>query len=421
MRSTLDIKILTGYTKPVTVATLANGFTIIHIPSKKKVSRVSLYIATGSLDDGPRLGVAHFLEHLVAGPAHSGGENPRIAEFKFRNGLINSGASTSKHFTVYHGRTSTEHGLTFAKTLLREVFHPEIHKRAVELEVGVIRSEILRSNVSSMLHESVFNQLVPSYPECHHTPAGHVDTVESMTDADLISHHETFYTAGRSLLCYMGSMTADQLFTELAPIAEEIACGNGMPNRRIVLSPERNGEISIANARIQSPGFEIHMQGAPVGAERVRYSLYRRFLIDFQYGLLYKRLRHERQLAYALNASHYNWPICIANIEVDGLKTEIVSDVRDMVVEIMDSITEATFTPELLNYFKTEYLLYTADDTKKPRIGALASHWILGILDQPAEDDEAIMAGLTAANLIETHRDTWGAGSRFIIEFQPST
>jgi len=181
-------------------------YTVIRIPSLKTV-QVVVGVGVGSKDeDVSKLGISHLLEHLIFK------SNER---FKTKYHLYkeldtlgsNYNAFTTQELTVFHLKTHVRNLEKALDTLGSIVCDPMPKQDELDAERSVVCEEIRNGydNPMRIVESRIFRMMYPNHPLCRNI-AGSVDTIRSITLADVRRHMNEYYVASNMYLCIVGGV-----------------------------------------------------------------------------------------------------------------------------------------------------------------------------------------------------------------------
>lgn len=205
---------------------LPNGMKVLLLSDPKlNVSSASVAVGVGNLSDPPdRLGLAHYLEHMLFLGTEKYPSVEAYGEYLQRNGGY-SNAYTARDRTNYHlqVRPAAFEGALdrFAQFFIAPLFTPEFSER----EVNAVHSEYQVNLENDGWREFALRNSV--YREGH--PArnfniGSRDTLTGTTREELLAFHRQYYSANRMTLALTGPESLDQLAdwarTYFAPVPD---------------------------------------------------------------------------------------------------------------------------------------------------------------------------------------------------------
>jgi len=181
-------------------------YTVVNIPSFKTV-HIVVGVCVGSKDeDVSKLGISHLIEHLIFK------SNERFTTkyhlYKELDLLgSNYNAFTSQELTVFHLKTHVRNLEKALDTLGSIVCDPMPKSAELEAERSVVCEEIRNGydNPIRTVESRIFRMMYPNHPLCRNI-AGSVDTIRSITLADVRRHMSEFYVASNMYLCIVGGV-----------------------------------------------------------------------------------------------------------------------------------------------------------------------------------------------------------------------
>lgn len=162
-------------------------------------------------------GIAHFIEHkLFAMPDGS----DAFMTFTKQNAISNAYTAADK--TVYYFTKNAEPWDSL-RLLITMYFIPVFRKEDIEVEKQIILSELhmYEDNTGYTLMQSGMEWLYPqddySYPIL-----GDAESILKTTAEDLYTAYEAFYTPKNSVLCIVGDLEPDRVFSFVEEVMQDI-------------------------------------------------------------------------------------------------------------------------------------------------------------------------------------------------------
>lgn len=192
---------------------LPNGMKVILLSDPKlNVASASVAVGVGNLSDPPqRLGLAHYLEHMLFLGTEKYPSVEEFGEFLQRNGGY-SNAYTARDRTNYHLQVrppAFEGALDrFAQFFIAPLFTPEFSER----EVNAVHSEYQKNLENDGWREFALRNAVnrEGHP-ARNFNIGSRDTLTGTTREELLAFHRQYYSANRMTLALTGPEPLDQL------------------------------------------------------------------------------------------------------------------------------------------------------------------------------------------------------------------
>lgn len=368
-------------------------------------------------------GEAHYLEHLVHGGRHRGGNHPAMKTFIHEHGIMNDNASTSQTLTEYYGRVWQKDARAFIKTLGEMVTNPELHEPAVEAERSIIRSEILRNQDRSRSIELYQKTIYPSRLDFIHHPAGTVESINCITANGLNNFHKRNYTKHRAALIIKGIIDLNAVSEWIIPFIERLPDGNPSDRvRKIQYEPERFGFRHVKDKRTQSIDLEFLNLGPASGLELLLLGMARYFLTSSEMGSVYEALRIKCGFAYQIRNVIKGWPLHASGIGTDGIDEESVDTVIEVFNSTMKNANLDTFNEELVIKYKRGFIMQHTNTFEEPvDIDTIIRFWLEDMLF--SYDAKAIFSEImkvTPQDLLEIHRKYWNPDRMLIIRTDPT-
>ena len=198
---------------------LGNGSTLIYEnDTGAGVVLVDLWVAVGALDEKPAdYGLSHFLEHIIF-KGSSKYPKERVDRIVTRGGGEINGA-TSKHFTHFYIKGLNDYFDTFADILSSNVFHPRIDAARVEVEKGVVLSELERidNNPDRTLNQMFFENFYKD-TRIAHPVIGYPRNIKAYNVAQIRKYHLRYLYPSRVYWVVIGDVPFDKVKSVLSNI-----------------------------------------------------------------------------------------------------------------------------------------------------------------------------------------------------------
>lgn len=281
---------------------LSNGIKVVHLPTKGDHRLfLSTVFAVGSRDEKfDQVGISHFLEHMMFRGSQNYPSFLQLADaFEWLGGHWN--AETGQEHTEY-----SYEGISSGRSEALRLFADFLGSPKL-LDIELEREVILREL------EDELNEFGNSTDLCWHVAnliwpksglgnpiAGSLASIQNISEQDLLTHRQNFYTTDRMAICIAGGNDSDQVFSDLEgafkgyPIAanhkpagnEHVDLFKG-PKFRFVNNSDNQYQISLAFL------CEGEWSDKVVG-----YEMICRILSDSFSSRLSLRLREELGLVY---------------------------------------------------------------------------------------------------------------------------
>ena len=248
---------------------LAHGLTVLMEPAPRAhTAAIGFFVRCGARDEDPeRMGVSHFLEHMV----FKGTPNRTADELNRAFDEIGAdyNAYTGHEATVYYAHLLPEH-LHEAIDLWTDMLRPALADSDFESERRVILEEIGMYDDQPTTRAQ--DELLAAYFEGHglgHRVLGTPQTVAAMTPQVMREHHARHYASDRILVSIAGRFDPDVVLRQLERCTAHWSASAWTPARPAP-SP-RPGRLTLADGRINRCYIEA-MGPAPAAGDPTRYA-----------------------------------------------------------------------------------------------------------------------------------------------------
>ena len=202
-------------------ATLANGLTVLaEIDPDAHTSAMGYFVRTGARDEDPaRMGVSHFLEHMMFK-----GTERRTAE-DVNNEFDAIGASnnafTTNEMTAFWAHVLPEH-LLAAGDILADMMRPALRGTDFEEERQVILEEIAMYDDQPFweLYETALERYYGDHPLGHRV-LGTNETIESLARDGMVDYFDKRYSADNTVVALAGRLDFEACVEQVRTL-----CGN---------------------------------------------------------------------------------------------------------------------------------------------------------------------------------------------------
>lgn len=196
-------------------------------------------------------GAAHFIEHKLFSMPDG---TDAFQLFNKMNASANAYTSVDK--TIYYFST-TDDVTNPLKLLLDMYFTPHFNKEEVQREKDIIISEIkmYEDQVYSRFQRKVLENLYPADPYAT-SIAGTVESVTSITEADLLEIYNAFYTPKRSVLVIVSNKKKEEIFHLVEEKMSAFEFNNlDIQPEKMVLSSTPAKDFVLKDQVLQSQAF----------------------------------------------------------------------------------------------------------------------------------------------------------------------
>jgi predicted Zn-dependent peptidase len=289
--------------------TLRNGVRIItaEMPHVRSVS-TALFFSVGSrFESSEEAGISHFIEHMLFKGAEHYPTAQAISEaIEGIGGYFNGG--TSKEYTDYTARVSSDHFADALDVLVDIVRHPLFDAQEVEKERRVIIEELnaYKDSPQEWVQVLIDETLWPNLP-LGRDEAGTKESVERMTRQQMRDYLAAHYLPNNLVVSVAGKVTHQQVVEEAerrladwelreAPRWEPCLPPQDVPRVRLEYK-----ETEQANICLAVPGVS-HADPA-----RYTLALLNGVLADGMSSRLFQEIRERQGLAYDVNSDTENY------------------------------------------------------------------------------------------------------------------
>ncbi|MFP4167028.1 MAG: M16 family metallopeptidase [Opitutales bacterium] len=294
---------------PVRRRVLSNGLTLLHRPDfSSPVISVQVWIKTGSIHEGPRLGcgLSHFLEHMLFKGTERRGGKAIGREVHGFGGVIN--AYTSFDRTVYHIDAPSDAFAASVDLLSDMAFHARLPEEEVRRERDVILREIDmgQDDPDRRIGQALFRTAFQRHP-FREPVIGHRELFESVSAEELQEYYKARYVPNNMVVSVAGNIKMED--------CEEVVSANfgAVPRGRLApvpieeepvqLSARREDETGDFNLFRGSMGFKVphlsHSDGPALDALA-------HALGGGESAVLWQELRNRLQLVHHIDCRNWN-------------------------------------------------------------------------------------------------------------------
>jgi len=192
---------------PVQRTTLDNGLTILlKKDHSNPIVTLDVWVNTGSMNEPPHLnGISHFLEHMMFKGTKKRPVGKVDLDIETVGGETNAG--TAQDFTHYYITVASDFVSTGLDVLSDVMMNSVIDAQELESERRVILEEIRRKMDSpfSYLYDEIHGAAFRAGPY-KRTVLGTMETVSSITRAQMIDYYKRYYTPDNMVLVIVGDV-----------------------------------------------------------------------------------------------------------------------------------------------------------------------------------------------------------------------
>lgn len=319
--------------------TLPSGRRVVtdHMAGAASATVVALVGVGGRDEPGPLAGVSHFLEHLLCkgGAARTAAG---VAEsIDACGGDLD--AVTDRERTAVQIRVPAADA-AFALDMLGElVLRPALRPTEVELERKVILEELAQAeeDPEDRAHSLVAVALYGDHPLAREV-IGDRATLRTLGAAQIGAFHAARYRPAAMVVAAAGAVDHDAVVDAVGRWDDHPAARGDEAMVGVAPSPRRPPEAVAASTQVRRrPGEQVHLvAGWPIGAvrpeDRPALAVVAHILGGGPASRLFRQVRDERGLAYAVDASPALHSDTGSLTAYAGCSPGAVREVRDLVV-----------------------------------------------------------------------------------------
>jgi predicted Zn-dependent peptidase len=279
------------------ITKLKNGLTIIEQKRNSDSVAIEMQVNTGSNNEKQK-GISHFLEHMMFEGTKTRTTLELANAIESLGGELN--AATSNERTVYYIVILKKHFNKALEILTDLIKNPLFKKEAVEKERKIILEEIKMYNDLPNHYQWILflKNLFKNHP-AKHPIGGYKETVEKITQKDIINYHKKFYSPNNMTFIVSGIQNSTnqikKYFKDLQP--------QNIPIIKIKKEIKPKSQEIIEKKSIEQSHIVVGYQTVP-RSHKDSYTLdiIRAILAKGQSSRLFEELRVKRGLAYHLGA-----------------------------------------------------------------------------------------------------------------------
>jgi zinc protease len=350
------------------------GITVVQMPiASNDVIAVQLYLRGGSANLTPeRAGI----ENFMAIAARRGTQKYSRDEFAALTAATGTaiGSNANPDYTSYSLQAIREHWDAAWDLFAQAVRYPTFPDQEVELVRGQLVNQLRgrMDNPDAYLAVLANNLLYAGHPYAQ-DPLGTVETVGSITAADLRRWHAERFTKENLLIVVVGNVSRDDLTRKVQDAFGGLPATGGTV-RPVPTVTTSAGKVEVMQREL--PTNYIRGQFTAPDPSHADYPAFR-VAIDILSNRLFEEVRTKRNLSYAVQAGLSQRRANYGLIYVTAVDPGTTIQVMLAEVERLKSepITPARLA-QSVNGFLTEYWL--AQETNMGQAGTLGTYELVG-------------------------------------------
>ncbi|MEK7625587.1 MAG: pitrilysin family protein [Patescibacteria group bacterium] len=363
---------------PAAITTFDNGLAIASCEVQSAFVEVNLAVALGSMDDGDRLGIAHFIEHILFVGPTCDTVHPLLRPLARRATDVN--AWTDRYLTCYE-TSSGENVAEQLEALLGMTREIITTPEAMEVERRIILQEIEEGKYEPGFYNWRMRMLYPNAPGLHHSTDGTSESVKALTLSNLWHHHHRWYGPSNMLVQVASRLPHDEVLDLVASSLLLQAPRSDCLRPRPALIPRCIQAVQHDANESDELSMYTPLPATISAKEKVLLSIVGDLLSHSDFGLLYRRLRPELGVVYHVSASLIDLPgtpfLCDAKTHRKNMR-----QVEDEYRAALRRIVSCTYSMELfeavLNDHRKRLLLQKEYAPLNGCLSDLEQAWLTG-------------------------------------------
>lgn len=255
---------------------------------------INIAVLAGSVHEPDGLhGMAHLLEHLMFRSTTKSDES----QLQKRIGQIgvDLNATTEEAQTSYTGVVLKDQLQPCLNLMGEMLSHPKLDPEDIALEKQIIENENCRGCAGCTMRDSVYGEAYPDQ-NLRHPIIGYEDTIEAITQDDLIVFYKSQYVSGNVIVSVAGDVDHDQVVEWVQHAFGDMTQGARTPDPEFTYAP---GEVLIGSGSDRA-GVRIMYDLSHLSKEQRRpYTLFEDILGGHGNSRLMDELREKRGLVYS--------------------------------------------------------------------------------------------------------------------------
>ncbi len=282
-----------------------SGFQVLAWLKPLPIIDLNLAFRYGADHEGPRLGIAHALEHLVCDDAVSTDLGPAFKPL-LRHGIKNNGW-TDYQMVWYWLQTRRQATREAINGLLDMAFAPhDLNQKAWAREQAAILQEFRGHGEDRRINQAIRTAQYPHFERRHQGVIGTPESIQALTLDTLKEAHDTWYHPQNALLVVQGLGSIDEVIRLVETHEALNRCGE-RPRPRLTQAPALRNFDGPPRSSIHVPGGtnveRMILTSDPYESTRLPEELWRcggiiAQLFSMNGGLITEELRRKRSIVY---------------------------------------------------------------------------------------------------------------------------
>ena len=327
---------------------LPGGLTVVteQMQGVRSVS-IGFWVGAGAVDEeSTQAGASHFLEHLLFKGTDALSARDIAEMIDAVGGDMN--AFTTKEYTTFYVRLLAENAGMGIDILSDIMWSPAFRPDEIESERQVILEEILMHSdePADLVHDVLSAALFPGHPLGRQV-LGEAETISLMTRDQIAVFHNGHYRPGNIVVAAAGQLDHDDVVERLSSRLGDRSGGTA-PLRS---APGAQRSLLEVHRRTTEQAHLAIAVPAPHRDDEDRHamSIVEHVLGGGMSSRLFQSIREERGLAYSVYAYRLGFQGAGALAVYAGTSPDKAPEVRDLILDEMQSIAEDGITQDELD------------------------------------------------------------------------
>lgn len=320
------------------ISQLDSGITVItdRMSSVKSIS-LGLWLNAGSRDEMPNeLGISHFLEHMMFKGTPT--RTPLDISMHFDRLGAELNAFTSKEYTCYYSRFTSDKLRDALSVLADMVVNSEFAEDAISLEREVVQEELARSidSPDDYVFELFSQNIIKGH--CVSRPIlGTKESIASFSHQKCIDYVHKHYITGNLTVAAAGDVDHDLLVSLVNDLFSEMP--HEKKSVRQLDNPRTFSGLFCETRPIEQAHIVYGFPGLPLGDEkRFALGILTTALGGSMSSRLFQEVRENRGLAYTIYATQGAYQGLGQWCVYAGTRPNNIQDVVGIIEQVLDNI-----------------------------------------------------------------------------------
>ncbi len=283
--------------------TYPHGLRLVAVPMRdRRIATVMVLVGTGSRYETKEInGISHFLEHMMfKGTAKRPGSLDISQELDSIG--ADSNAFTSKEYTGYYARASSEH-IDVLLDIISDIFqNSKLDEAEITKEKGVIIEEInMYLDTPRRLIGDIFESLLYGDHPLGWDTAGEKETIKQLRRDQFVDYFNSHYCAENTIIAVSGNIDPKEIYEKIPSYFNAVRHGD-VPMSVAVHDAQTKPGIKIIHKKTDQTHLNLGLRAYATTDPRV-YALELLAIIlgGNMSSRLFTELREKRGLAYSVH------------------------------------------------------------------------------------------------------------------------